>query len=44
LKILQVHNRYRSSSPSGEDRVVEQERSALEGAGHVVESFERFCR
>jgi len=36
-----VHNRYRSSSPSGEDRVVDQERAALEEAGHEVQGFER---
>jgi glycosyltransferase involved in cell wall biosynthesis len=40
--VLQVHNRYRSTSPSGEDRVVDQEGSALEAAGHTVERFERF--
>ena len=28
MKILVVHNRYRSSSPSGEDRVVDQEHAA----------------
>jgi glycosyltransferase involved in cell wall biosynthesis len=41
LKILQVHNRYRSSSPGGEDRVVDQEGAALAARGHVVERFER---
>ncbi len=41
MKILLVHNRYRSSSPSGEDRVVEQEGHALRAAGHTVERFER---
>jgi len=41
VKILVVHNRYRSSAPSGENRVVDQESSALAAAGHVVEHFER---
>jgi glycosyltransferase involved in cell wall biosynthesis len=41
LRILQVHNRYRSSSPGGEDRVVDQEGDALAIRGHVVERFER---
>jgi glycosyltransferase involved in cell wall biosynthesis len=42
MKLLVVHNRYRSSSPSGEDRVVDQEREALIAAGHDVRRFERF--
>ena len=42
MKILVVHNRYRSTSPGGEDRVVDQERDALLAAGHTVERFERF--
>ena len=29
MKILVVHNRYRSASPSGENRVVDQETKAL---------------
>jgi glycosyltransferase involved in cell wall biosynthesis len=41
LRVLQVHNRYRSSSPGGEDRVVDQEGAALAERGHVVERFER---
>jgi glycosyltransferase involved in cell wall biosynthesis len=41
VKVLLVHNRYRSSSPSGEDRVVDQEGDALVAAGHTVERFER---
>lgn len=41
MKVLVVHNRYRSSSPSGEDRVVDQEHAALEAAGHQVRRFER---
>jgi hypothetical protein len=36
-----VHNRYRSSAPSGEDRVVEQETAALLAEGCEVERFER---
>lgn len=39
--MLQVHNRYRSSMPSGEDRVVDEEHAALGAAGYVVERFER---
>jgi glycosyltransferase involved in cell wall biosynthesis len=42
MKIVLVHNRYRSKSPSGEDRVVDQEGDALVSAGHDVERFERF--
>ncbi len=42
MKILVVHNRYRSSSPSGEDRVVDQEHAALVDAGHIVRRFELF--
>jgi glycosyltransferase involved in cell wall biosynthesis len=41
MKVLLVHNRYRSESPSGEDRVVDQEGDALLSAGHDVERFER---
>ncbi|HEX4493316.1 MAG TPA: glycosyltransferase [Acidimicrobiia bacterium] len=42
MRILVAHNRYRSTSPGGEDRVVDQERDALQAAGHTVERFERF--
>lgn len=42
MKVLVVHNRYRSKSPGGEDRVVDQEVAALVAAGHVVHRFERF--
>ena len=42
MRILVVHNRYRTTSPGGEDRVVDQERAALVARGHVVERFERF--
>jgi len=41
MRVLQVHNRYRSSSPGGEDRVVDQERAALSARGHIVAAFER---
>lgn len=41
MRILLVHNRYRSTSPGGEDRVVDQEHEALEMAGHEVRRFER---
>ena len=41
MRILQVHNRHRSNSPSGEDRVVDQEAAALVAHGHAVERFER---
>lgn len=41
MKVVVVHNRYRSSSPSGEDRVVDQEHEALADAGHEVLRFER---
>jgi glycosyltransferase involved in cell wall biosynthesis len=41
MRVLQVHNRYRSSLPSGENRVVDLERRCLVSAGHEVELFER---
>ena len=41
MKILTVHNRYRSAAPSGENRVVDQESAALAERGHDVELFER---
>ncbi|MEV5962719.1 glycosyltransferase [Kribbella sp. NPDC051952] len=41
MKILLVHNRYRSTAPSGENRVVDQESEALAAAGHEVTHFER---
>lgn len=40
MRILVVHNRYRSHIPSGEDRVVDRERRALVEAGHEVGRFE----
>jgi glycosyltransferase involved in cell wall biosynthesis len=39
VKVLQVHNRYRSAAPSGENRVVEQEHAALAAGGHDVSQF-----
>lgn len=41
MKVMVVHNRYRSGTPSGENRVVDQESAALSAAGHDVISFER---
>lgn len=41
MRILVVHNRYRSTAPSGENRVVDQESEALTSLGFAVEHFER---
>jgi glycosyltransferase involved in cell wall biosynthesis len=41
MRILVVHNRYRSSMPSGENRVVDDEVEMLRDAGLVVETFFR---
>jgi glycosyltransferase involved in cell wall biosynthesis len=41
MRVLLVHNRYRSSAPSGENRVVEQEADALAALGHEVLRFGR---
>jgi glycosyltransferase involved in cell wall biosynthesis len=41
VKVVVVHGRYRSTAPSGENHVVDQERAALTGAGHCVSTFER---
>jgi glycosyltransferase involved in cell wall biosynthesis len=41
MKVLQVHNRYRSATPSGENQVVDQEGAALAAAGHEVMRFEK---
>jgi glycosyltransferase involved in cell wall biosynthesis len=41
LRVLVVHNWYRSEMPSGEDRVVEQEMALLESGGHEVSFFGR---
>lgn len=42
LRVLVIHNRYRSGQPSGEDHVVDQETALLAGAGHQVSMYERF--
>lgn len=41
MKILIAHNRYRSGTPSGENRVVDQEGEALAALGHEVVRFGR---
>lgn len=41
MKVLVVHNRYRSEQPSGENNVVDQEVALLRRAGHDVGLFER---
>jgi len=41
VRVLVVHNRRRSVTPSGEDRVVDTETHALRGAGHHITTFER---
>lgn len=41
MRILLVHNRYRSGMPSGENHVVDEEHRALAEAGHDVVRFER---
>ncbi|MGH3762034.1 glycosyltransferase [Actinophytocola sp.] len=41
MRVLVVHNRYRSAQPSGEDRVVDQELALLREAGHRADLFER---
>jgi glycosyltransferase involved in cell wall biosynthesis len=40
MKVLVAHNRYRSGTPSGENRVVDTESDALTAAGHDVVRFE----
>jgi glycosyltransferase involved in cell wall biosynthesis len=40
MRVLIVHNRYRSEEPSGENAVVEQERSLLREADHNVTLLE----
>jgi len=42
MRILLVHNAYRSGAPSGEDAVFRNERSLLERHGHEVATYERF--
>ena len=41
MRIVVAHSRYRSAAPSGENRVVDQERAALAELGHDVTLFER---
>jgi glycosyltransferase involved in cell wall biosynthesis len=41
LRVMVVHNRYRTEQPSGEDRVVDQETALLRDAGVEVERFLR---
>jgi glycosyltransferase involved in cell wall biosynthesis len=41
LRIVVVHNRYRSAQPSGENLVVEQEADLLRAAGHEVVPYLR---
>lgn len=41
MRVLIVHNRYRSEMPSGENRVVEFESAALEQAGVAVSTYLR---
>lgn len=42
MRILLVHNAYRSGAPSGENAVFINERSLLERHGHEVAVYERF--
>lgn len=41
MRIVVVHNRYRSAVPSGENQVVDREVTALAALGHDVVRFER---
>jgi glycosyltransferase involved in cell wall biosynthesis len=41
MKVMTVHNRYRSATPSGENKVVDRECEALSVIGHEVIRFER---
>jgi glycosyltransferase involved in cell wall biosynthesis len=41
LRVLIVHNRYRSAQPSGEDAVVDAELALLRSGGHEATLFER---
>ena len=41
MKVLLLHNFYRSGNPGGEDNVVRQEQALLESAGHAVVRYER---
>ena len=40
MRVLMVHNRYRSDAPSGENRVVDEESALLREGGHEVELFQ----
>ena len=42
MKVLVVHNRYRSEQPSGENQVVDAETALLRSAGVRVRRFERY--
>jgi glycosyltransferase involved in cell wall biosynthesis len=41
VRILLIHNRYQSSSPSGEDVAFDNERALLTAAGHDVQTYIR---
>ena len=41
MRIVVVHNRYRSAQPSGENLVVDQEAGLLRAAGHEVVPYEQ---
>jgi glycosyltransferase involved in cell wall biosynthesis len=41
MRVVVVHNRYRSAQPSGENLVVDQETMLLRRAGHEVIPYER---
>jgi glycosyltransferase involved in cell wall biosynthesis len=41
MKVMLAHSRYRTSAPSGENLVVDQEAAALARAGHDVAVFEQ---
>jgi glycosyltransferase involved in cell wall biosynthesis len=41
LRVLVLHNRYRSDAPSGENEVVDTEIDALRELGHEVASYQR---
>jgi glycosyltransferase involved in cell wall biosynthesis len=41
MRVMVIHNRYRSTSASGENAVAEQEIALLRSAGHEVVTYER---
>lgn len=41
MRILRIHNRYRSGAPGGEDAVFDAESHLLESAGHEIIRYER---